>query len=81
MPDDDRPSSGVMPSWGYHPAHGGRLFALAPGEALPDGWSDVPHVGQHPHDIELGMEPPREGEDIAADAPARRRPGRPRKSA
>ena len=81
MSHDHCQSKEATPRWGYHPAHGGRLFALAPGAALPDGWSDVPHVGQHPHDVERGLEPPRAGEDIATEAPARRRPGRPRKIA
>ncbi len=37
----------------YHVKHGARLFA--DGKA-PSGWSDTPHKGQHPHEIDpLGL--------------------------
>ena len=46
---------------GYHPQKGVSTFFLRPGQALPAGWSDKPHPGQHPHDDE--REKPSEGEE------------------
>jgi hypothetical protein len=46
--------------WGYHPTRGVQMFTLKKGEKLPNGWSDKPHPGQHPHDAEQGREPAKE---------------------
>ncbi len=61
-----------IPTWGYHPAHGARLFELSAGAKLPPGWADVPHAGLHPHDVERRVEPASESEQAAIDAPARK---------
>lgn len=34
----------TVATWGYQPSGAGRIFNLAPGEALPDGWDASPSV-------------------------------------
>lgn len=34
----------TVATWGYQPSGAGRIFDLAPGEALPDGWDASPSV-------------------------------------
>jgi len=34
----------VIPTWGYKPCGEARIFELAAGESLPDGWSPSPSV-------------------------------------
>ena len=64
-----------VPTWGYHPVLGARVFELPPGRDLPAGWADVPHAGQHPHDADMPRAPATEGEDRVA-GPSRRDAGR-----
>ena len=40
---------GKVPTWGYHADGRAEIFRLAPGEALPDGWTDSPAaIAQQP---------------------------------
>lgn len=38
----------TIPTWGYQPDGSAKIFDLAPGEALPDGWSTSPAVIEDP---------------------------------
>ena len=40
-----------IPTWGYHTTEPAKVFHMAPGELLPQGWHDTPaKVQQHPLD-------------------------------
>jgi len=45
-----------MKTFGYRRGEA-KVFDLKDGERLPDGWSDRPPKGDHPHDVELGIKP------------------------
>ena len=47
--------SKTTPTWGYSRTEAARIFDLAEGEKLPEGWQAAPHPGRHPHDQELGI--------------------------
>jgi hypothetical protein len=36
------------PTWGYRKGEG-KVFELNPGETLPEGWTEIPHLGDHPN--------------------------------
>jgi hypothetical protein len=74
--EEEPMSEKIGPAWGYHPSHGGRMFADG---KLAGGFRDRPYPGQHPHDVEAGIAPPGAGEDGAAAAPRRRAAGRARR--
>ncbi|ACK84671.1 hypothetical protein [Methylorubrum extorquens] len=38
----------TVATWGYQPSGAARIFDLAPGEALPDGWDASPSVINDP---------------------------------
>lgn len=47
-----------LPTWGYHRTEAAKVFDLAPGEALPNGWYDsparIPHPMDHDGDGKIG---------------------------
>lgn len=59
-------------TWGYHPTQEARIFELAEGETLPEGWADVPV----PMDVSEIDDEPSDGSDweklyVAADLRAK----------
>jgi hypothetical protein len=42
---------------GYHADKGAKTFHLRDGDKLPNGYTDTPFPGQHPHDAEFGRVP------------------------
>lgn len=64
--------SKIHRTWGYHPTQEARIFDLAEGETLPEGWADVPV----PKDASEVDDEPSDGSDweqlyIAADLRAK----------
>lgn len=43
------PTTDTVPTWGYKPDGEGRIFDLAPGEVLPEGWHASPDCIENPN--------------------------------
>lgn len=52
-------SAGTVRVMGYKKGGKSQIFTLKKGEKMPDGWSDTPPKGEHPHEKEkaaLGLD-------------------------
>lgn len=59
-------SAGTVQSMGYKKGGKSQIFTLKKGEKLPDGWSDTPPKGEHPHEKELAAI---DGDDAEGEEP------------
>jgi hypothetical protein len=74
----------IIPIWGYKSDGTAKIFDLKEGENLPEGWSDRPEPWHHPNTAHLYPKPVEQAaadvavpESEAADAPPKKRRGRP----